>query len=572
MADAHRMLVAPGMAGSNPSREATSAVVLALLVTAFDVWMLGGAVVSYFAVDQGIPALVIARKSAGLAGLLVAQAAFFWASCSSPGPIRAAAWLCFTAVTLLQYGFVAAAGGVFNTHDIPMALQSVKYWPTMIREFTDWRALVPSGMFAAALLFHRDTAHAWLRRWALAVALLVIVHGAYARAHFVRLEFGRADAVAPPMASFQSFLRTLALAASDSLEETLRPYHRQEVAHLAATLPIRHVLLVIDESVSAGHLSLEGYDRATTPWLEQLDREGRLTRWAGAASATVYSNSSFLALVTGFNAFPDPAHRVFTLPTIFQFAKAMKYRTHLFDGQMDVRRFGLTTSDMRFVDDWQHATGFGDDPDTDARIGHAVARVLEEPAGQFVLVMKRGNHAPHENNYPKGPGRWPPDDDHHVAADLERVAVTNSYDEALRYNVDAFFRALLQPDGTLPRTVGIYTSDHGEELGGDGVPAMTRKLLPEVVAVPLLMFGDDRPRVDTSYRASHLNVFPTLLDLMNVPLQARPWTYSRSLLVAKATDRDPRPVFVGNMFGGGDYHESKDFDAIVGTPAAAALR
>ena len=219
---------------------------------------------------------------------------------------------------------------------------------------------------------------------------------------------------------------------------------------------------------------------------------------------------------------------------------------------------------MRYVDDWQNASAFGDDPDTDVRMAHAVARVLAEPAGQFIVVLKRGNHEPQQDSYPKGAGPWTPSLDMDVPPGQEAVARINTYDNAIRYNLDAFFRALLDPDGRLPRTAGLYTSDHGEMLAEHGGTPFARQLVAEVATVPLIMFGDDRPEVDTGYRASHHNVFATLLDLMHVPGDIRPWRYGRSLLQARASDRDPRPVLSGFIFGAPYAYEVKDFDDLRG--------
>jgi lipid A ethanolaminephosphotransferase len=225
---------------------------------------------------------------------------------------------------------------------------------------------------------------------------------------------------------------------------------------------------------------------------------------------------------------------------------------------------------MGYIDDWQPASSFGDDADTDRRIGQALRQVLQSADAQFVLVVKRGNHEPHELNYPAGASRWQPDRRTGDETGQAHDVIVNTYDNAIRYNVDSFFRALLDSDGGLPRTAGIYTSDHGEELGGNGRPALVRKLVPDVVTVPLCLFGDDRPTVDAGYAASHHNIFATLLDLMNVPTSARQFTYARSLLAARASDRDPRPVLSGYMFGGSEAYEVRDFDSIRDDPAVAA--
>jgi lipid A ethanolaminephosphotransferase len=312
--------------------------------------------------------------------------------------------------------------------------------------------------------------------------------------------------------------------------------------------------------MSAEHLSLNGYSRSTTPFLESLQRDGRLSNWGRAAATATYSDASVCTLLTGFDAYPDLEHRVFTLPTIFQFAKAMRYTTHLFDGEFSGRRFGLSGSDMRDVDDWRTTRDFGDDYDTDVRIAHAASDALAQPAGQFIVILKRGNHTPPEDNAPVTADEWLPSRHQTVPADQAIAAITNSYDNAVRYNLDAFFRALLTSDGRLPRTVGLYTSDHAEALGDDGREPFVRTISREVVTIPLFMFGDDRPAVDTAYRAGHQNVFPTMLDLLGVPDSARSWRYGRSLLQARESDRDQRAVLGGFMFGPRFFFEVRDFD------------
>jgi glucan phosphoethanolaminetransferase (alkaline phosphatase superfamily) len=550
--------------GGVPGRDAWLALSLATLVTAYDLWMIGAPVSAYLTGGSVEPTtFVLVRRCLGIAAILGAHAAFVWASLASPVPVRLAALTLAGVVSLIQYGFVAGAGGVLNTQDIPMAFQILKYWPSMIRTFADWRALPPVAAFAVALAWHRGTAPRWPRRWALAAVAALAVHGAYGAAYVKRdLEFGDMSLPAPPMSAFEALQRTLVIVACDAGSEALRPYARESLAFEASGRPTGHLILVVDESISAAHLSLNGYARMTTPWLAALRDQGRIASWPEAAAAATYSNASNSSLLTGFNHFPDVDHQVERLPTIFQYARAMHYRTHLFDGQLTVRRFGLSRRDMQFIDDWRTASEFGDDPDTDMRMAAAASRVLESTDPQFVVILKRGNHEPPEGNYPRGAGPWSPSRDGVVPAGQERAAIVNSYDNAIRYNVDAFFRALLRPDGTLPRTAGIYTSDHAEMLAEHRGTPFARRLVREVAAVPLIVFGDDRPRVDTGYRASHHNIFPTLLDLMRVPAAERRWTYSRSLVGATASDRDPRPVLSGYMFGSQYAYELRDFDAL----------
>ena len=78
----------------------------------------------------------------------------------------------------------------------------------------------------------------------------------------------------------------------------------------------------------------------------------------------------------------------------------MNYRTHMFDGEVDRPRYGLTWDDLPLCGRLPGREYFGEDYDTDVRIAAAVRDVLTSPDGQFVVVFKRGNHIPYDLNYP----------------------------------------------------------------------------------------------------------------------------------------------------------------------------
>jgi len=549
------------------------AAALAVGISAYDVWMLAIPVAPYFAVKPGMNAWrIYPQRAAIVLAFLAAQTLLFRAALLSPRRLRIAALVAFAFVVLLQYGFWAGAGGVLNVHDVSMAFDNVKYWPSMTAAFLGWRGVVPIAVAAAALAWLAAPSRRWPRAWAVALVVTIAAHATLGISEYARrnIEAGDQGLVAPPMTVFQAFARTLTLLACDEIDARVRPTHRAALAYHAPSTPTRHVVLVIDESMSADHLSVNGYTRPTTPWLASLASKGLITTWGEAAAAATYSDASVISLLTGFDEFPDLHHAVFTWPTLFQYAKAMGYETHLFDGESSARRYGLDWRDMAFVDDWRTTTAFGDDAATDARMAAAARAALASTPGQFLVILKRGNHEPPEANYPAGTGAWSPSRDQAVPAGQDIAAIVNSYDNAIRYNLDAFFRALLSADGHLARTAGLYTSDHAEALGDHGGDPFIRRMSKDVLTVPLLAFGDGFPRADTGYRASHRNVFATVLDLLDVPPSARVESYGRSLLGAHASDHDVRPVLNGYMFGSQFAFEVRDFDDLSRVLASAS--
>lgn len=70
--------------------------------------------------------------------------------------------------------------------------------------------------------------------------------------------------------------------------------------------------------------------------------------------------------------------------------------------------------------------------------------------------------------------------------------------------------------------------------------------VPTEASAPLLLITKAPASVDTNFRASHANIFPTLLDLMGYPASERRYPYARSLLKASASQSRARYFFVGS--------------------------
>jgi hypothetical protein len=62
----------------------------------------------------------------------------------------------------------------------------------------------------------------------------------------------------------------------------------------------------------------------------------------------------------------------------------------------------------------------------------------------------------------------------------------------------------------------------------------------EEANVPLFMLGNLPPNLDVNYKASHCNLFTTMLDLMNYPAEKRKRPLAISLLKATAANSQPR--------------------------------
>jgi arylsulfatase A-like enzyme len=108
--------------------------------------------------------------------------------------------------------------------------------------------------------------------------------------------------------------------------------------------------------------------------------------------------------------------------------------------------------------------------------------------------------------------------------------VRNAYADSLDY-VDSQIGRLvdfLQESGQWDKTILVISGDTGQAFYEHGFAAHANKLYDEVMRVPLIIHAPDLgPRKDESL-AQHIDVPPTILDLLNLP--SHPAFQGRSLL------------------------------------------
>jgi len=357
--------------------------------------------------------------------------------------------------------------------------------------------------------------------------------------------------------------------------ETLRQYHgpRDDLPTFhPSQRPLDSIIYVIDESVRGSNLSLNGYPRATTPFLQSLETQGLLKNLGICVAASSFSHISNAYLITGHNAFPDDAFRTTRNPTLFDYAKEMGYETIYIDideGYLVPLMKAAENGPVRSLDRWMTEQSFKErhiDLRTTKDLGVArfLSGLLNERGGYFVLVNKKGLHFQYRNTYPDDMAStiWKP-----VMEALEsidpsatgREKLVNTYDNGIRFQVDEFFRVFVS-ETTNHNYVILYTSDHGQTLAEHGQVYTHGKPDKVIVDVPeFLVSGEQYSRkgllagIPPGIRVSHLNNFATLLDLMDVPMSLRVRPYDKSIFSLTAEDNKVRTYMSGSLHGFGDY-------------------
>lgn len=401
---------------------------------------------------------------------------------------------------------------------------------------TDWRQslqlvlsygwvllLLPAYVLVYLLLWRRlpaDSRLGWPQRKALLAMLLVYVMVG---------SLGRQDLAVwislPPLLEQRTLSRTFPINLAQSLRRAQA--HQRELsveasvqgrADPAASGPLL-VVMVLGESVRADHLSVNGYPRNTTPWLASRGPD-----WLNFSD--LLSTAQWTAVaVPQLMSRKRPNGRA---PLMQTFAEA-GFRTAWISNQEP-------TSLSNSAEVVEHAVG--DDEHLYRRDSELLplfdAFVRQAGPRQFVVLHMHGSHYPYEPRYSREQRRFSPT--------LTEIGVTrppwpehkaetiNSYDNTL-VALDDFMQGVHASLATQQRPVLLlFTSDHGENLFDDERQRLMHaqnEVSRFELRVPLMIWGNEafrraRPeawaalQAHRSSKLSHLDLFPTLLDLARI--------------------------------------------------------
>lgn len=352
----------------------------------------------------------------------------------------------------------------------------------------------------------------------LAVAALLLVRLAIRRAP--RLAgLGRGPMVLVPALAFLAFqalpiLRPVPFAVAESSlyaygiqallassPEPRSPMVRPERAPL-----VDKIVLVVDESVThSSYRSIIAPDLVGLPGLD----------YGEAASIANCSSQTNALLRWGVEkpAVGRAGYDPRATPHLWGYARAAGMRTTLVDGQSwGFPQNYLFPGELRQLDEFVPAL---QGPETDRALAALLNQRLRRPGRELVYAVKRGAHFP----FPQAcaPGVVPP-----------RAPKPVQHAAAVACSADRFFE-LLARGVDFSRVLLVYTSDHGQDFENTRATHCNPRPRAVEYSVPLVVLtragsleGPLRAGLPAMRgRASHANIFPTLLHAMGYP---RAWT------------------------------------------------
>ncbi|MBN2340645.1 MAG: sulfatase [Deltaproteobacteria bacterium] len=316
-----------------------------------------------------------------------------------------------------------------------------------------------------------------------------------------------------------------------------RKLDKQPIEQRVHIAPLKggSVVLLIYDALNAQHMSVYGYERKTTPFMEQIANQGLIL--TNHVSNSTWTRPSFTTIVTGV---PKSIHGVEAvggwrlephIHTLAERFRAAGYRTAGFTGNPLVRKSwgfdqgyqlyeGPTTRGLKaFPNDsiWVNAaTKWLDKIDPEKPFflmmfltsSHPPYRPPAQPR-TFLSQVPKGEIIEHPFREYKTP----------LSAD-DNLRIQAAYDDEIAY-MDAQVNRLfdhLKKIGRMDNTVVAMTADHGEMMGEHSCYLHAYHMWEQNTRVPFILSApnlplknamDDRP-------FTHVDIAPTLLDLVGI--------------------------------------------------------
>lgn len=290
-----------------------------------------------------------------------------------------------------------------------------------------------------------------------------------------------------------------------------------------------NVILIMLDAARADHMSVYGYDRQTTPFLDSLYAENLLHRVEFATSTCTQSSCGISAMLSSVfftrvhnvnylihDALHDAGYETYFLLS-GDHSRAYSFMKQYYGTNVDFFRDGFSTPGSYQADDQLLLNYFDELPDFRN----------ENPAFLYFHLM-----SPHllGKKYPEfthfKPSSMNSQMDLFIRGlngDLEPAdhkIIKNNYDNGILqadHFIEQVFNSLNQK-GYLDNSIVVITSDHGEALGENGNYGHARDIHKTAINVPLLIYYPDHitENEQISY-GTLIDIAPTIFGLLDLP-------------------------------------------------------
>ncbi len=282
----------------------------------------------------------------------------------------------------------------------------------------------------------------------------------------------------------------------------------------------KNIVFVLGESLTPAHMSLFGYGKETTPYLDSL-RSSEKFYYKKAISGGV---STDIAVAFFMNAtYGTSGQRVISRGErcIFKIAKNNFLDTYFFSIQSEQQlRYITPYICPEFIEDYralEHLAPEVTDSSAapDKKLIPALKDVIGKDGEKFIVLHMRGSHSPYSLRYSAESKKFTGGD--------SRV---DDYDNSV-VEFDSFMKEVIETIKPYQKdTILIYVSDHGEGLGEEGVWGHGPLLYPSYV-IPFLVYGNNAKEFvaqtfGKNEFITNFNISLFIYDLMGVKTSIKP--------------------------------------------------
>ncbi len=286
-------------------------------------------------------------------------------------------------------------------------------------------------------------------------------------------------------------------------------------------------VLVIGEAARYSNFGINGYERDTTPNLSKINNLSHF-KARSCASTTFLSVPCMLSRYSEKDI--DSVH---TETSFLSVLTKLNFET-IWLGSQSITKYYKSRKGGSFYDEVKFSLIPGGSiamlPNSlDEKILPYFEQHIQSNNKKFIILHTTGSHWNYSERYPQTFAKFQPDMSHSLkidAASCDAVERLNSYDNSILYT-DFFLSSVIDSLKGKNAFV-IYSSDHGESLGENGVLTHgSHEYVKEQREVPLMIWFSDsfikshpeKFRAIESYKnkeLSHDYIFHTILDCLNI--------------------------------------------------------
>ena len=277
----------------------------------------------------------------------------------------------------------------------------------------------------------------------------------------------------------------------------------------------KNVIVIVIDALRSDHLSLYGYERETSPFLDSLYAIGDLRKIDMSFSVAAES----FAGINGILRSKIWQHLGYNNFSLQQLLKDQGYDLNFIVSGDHANFSGLKSfyggnTDLDYYLDGSMTSKYSD-PNDDRILFEGIENIPDydsTPAYFHFHLMSVHNLGPRMNKFKKykPAGR--------TTFDVENYV--NRYDNGV-LQADHYIKKIfssLSEKGYLQNSIVVITGDHGEALGENGNFGHSRSIYTDQILTPILIYDPENVKYQNTSYATLLDIAPTIVDRLGLPI------------------------------------------------------